>query len=373
MIDADLRRWVRAGVLDEAAAARIRAYEHERAGSGRLRWPILVALGFGGLLVATGILLFVSAHWDDLSPAARFALVLLMVGSFHGAGAYVADRFPAMAATFHAIGTVALGAGIFLAGQIFNLEEHWPGGFMVWALGAAIATVLLPHVPQAVLLAILAPMWLGCEWVVATGDLGPAEAARVLAGGVLLLATAYLMSQADDRSDPRARVLPWVGAGALLPSAAVTALTAAESWGRYGAADLSWPLRAVGWSAAIGVPLVVGIATRGREAWTNAAAAGWLIVLFALPTGGSGLALYLWWAVGATGLVAWSVREARLDGINLGAAIFAVTVGAYYFSNVMDKLGRSASLISLGLLFLGGGWALERVRRRLIAHVRSQS
>jgi len=41
----------------------------------------------------------------------------------------------------------------------------------------------------------------------------------------------------------------------------------------------------------------------------------------------------------------------------------------FYFSDVMDKLGRSASLIGLGVLFLFGGWALERARRGLVARV----
>jgi hypothetical protein len=35
----------------------------------------------------------------------------------------------------------------------------------------------------------------------------------------------------------------------------------------------------------------------------------------------------------------------------------------------MDKLGRSASLIGLGLLFLLGGWLLEKTRRRLVARL----
>ena len=41
----------------------------------------------------------------------------------------------------------------------------------------------------------------------------------------------------------------------------------------------------------------------------------------------------------------------------------------FYFSNVMDKLGRAASLAGLGILFLAGGSALERVRRRLVARI----
>jgi hypothetical protein len=42
---------------------------------------------------------------------------------------------------------------------------------------------------------------------------------------------------------------------------------------------------------------------------------------------------------------------------------------AFYFSTVMDKLGRSASLIAFGLLFLLGGWKLEQLRRKLVQRV----
>ena len=36
----------------------------------------------------------------------------------------------------------------------------------------------------------------------------------------------------------------------------------------------------------------------------------------------------------------------------------------------MDKLGRSVSLIGMGLLFLAGGWLLEKARRRMLARMR---
>jgi len=48
-------------------------------------------------------------------------------------------------------------------------------------------------------------------------------------------------------------------------------------------------------------------------------------------------------------------------------------VGWFYFSSLFDKLGRSLGLMGLGVLFLLGGWALEKMRRRLIegmAHTR---
>ena len=49
---------------------------------------------------------------------------------------------------------------------------------------------------------------------------------------------------------------------------------------------------------------------------------------------------------------------------------FAITIVAFFFSSVMDKLGRSASLIALGALLLAGGWQWEKLRRRLLTQVR---
>jgi uncharacterized membrane protein len=75
---------------------------------------------------------------------------------------------------------------------------------------------------------------------------------------------------------------------------------------------------------------------------------------------------YAWWALGAVGLVFWGLHDRRSERINMGAVLFAITVLTFYFSEVMSKLERSASLAGLGILFLAGGWALERTRRRLV-------
>jgi uncharacterized membrane protein len=87
----------------------------------------------------------------------------------------------------------------------------------------------------------------------------------------------------------------------------------------------------------------------------------------------SDIPLFAWWAIGAAGLVAWGVRDGRVDRINLGAIVFAATVLVFYFSQVMTTLGRSASLIGLGILFLAGGWALERGRRHLVRQSKGES
>ena len=133
-------RWVEAGLLEAATADRIRVWEAAHAPPA-VRWPVRLALGLGGLLLCAGVLLFVAAHWDALGPGSRYALLLGTVAAFHLAAALVAERSPTLATTLHACGTVALGGGIFLSGQIFHLSEHWPGGFLLWAIGAWIGWV----------------------------------------------------------------------------------------------------------------------------------------------------------------------------------------------------------------------------------------
>ena len=63
----------------------------------------------------------------------------------------------------------------------------------------------------------------------------------------------------------------------------------------------------------------------------------------------------------------WGVRTASKALVNFGIAGFAIAVAWFYFSNLYDKMGRSLGLIGLGILFLAGGWALEKMRRRILA------
>src|SRR5215472_7339014 len=153
-----LNRWQSAGVLDAEAAARIRAWEGGQRqpavalpSGPDLAWQGLVAVILGGILLATGIILFVSANWDHLGRGARFALILAMVSVFHLAGALVRDRYPVLSVSLHAVGTISTGAAIALVGQIFNIEEHWPAAILLWAIAALAGWILLRDQAQQVL------------------------------------------------------------------------------------------------------------------------------------------------------------------------------------------------------------------------------
>jgi hypothetical protein len=364
-----LERWTTAGVIDADTAARIRAFEEAHAPATRLRWPVRLALAFGGLLLGASVLLFVSSQWDMLSPAVRFTLLLVMVGALHGLGAAAAMRSPGLSETLHALGTIALGGGVFLAGQIFNLEEHWPAGVMLWAAGAWLGVALLGGPAQLAIAVLLTPVWLGSEWLLAAGG---SHGIRVLGVGVFLLALAYLTAPIGPAPSRPARVLAILGAIALLPACALL-WEATEGWlsAGAGARPLTAPApstatMAVGWLVALAGPLLVALAFRRGAWWMNAAAAGWaLAAVFAIGRAPE-WTRYGWFALGAIALAGWGVRESRSERINLASALFAITVLAFYFAQVMDRLGRSLSLAGLGVLFLAGGWMLERTRRQLI-------
>jgi uncharacterized membrane protein len=363
--ESHLERWTSAGIVNAATAGQIRHWEASQARPGGLRWPILLALAFGALTLGAGVLLFVSAHWDELDAGARMTLVLLMVAVFHAGGAAVAARFQSLSITLHTVGTVALGAGIALAGQIFHLSEHWPTAVLLWAVGAVIGWILLRHWTQAALVSILVPYWLAGEWWVRMSEVRSDYIAPV-AGGICALSFTYLTARRAANDDPLRKALGWLGGIALLPAALVAAAVATPPGKLLDSQMIAWSIAAL-------LPLALAVVLRGRAAVWNGIAVAWALLLAPLGSGpGDHILTYVWCAIGSIGLAWWGVRESRSERINLGMAGFAITLLAFYFSSVMDKLGRSASLIVLGLLFLGGGWLLERTRRRLISQMRTE-
>ncbi len=369
-----LERWSKAGLVDAAAATRIRAWEMEHGGeAGRSRLALL-AFAFGGLLLTAGLLLFVAAHWDRLAPGGRFALVLAMIAVLHAGGALAARSSAGLSATLHAAGTAALGAGIYLSGQIFHMAEHWPGALMLWSFGAAVGVWLLRQWPQVLWLALLAPAWLWGEWIEAQPPMAAWHGMTPAAVGVFLLACVYLAASPADSDARWRRALAWLGAIALLPAG--IALGVSNEWRDFSMIGIkhheigSFAL-VIAWTLGAALPLALAWFLRGRDAvWLLIALAWAIIVAQMKPSSDAGeLALYGLFALGASGIVLWGVKDQQRLAINVGVLSFAVAVLAFYFSSVFDKLGRAFGLIGVGVIFIGGGWLLERMRRRLVGRI----
>jgi uncharacterized membrane protein len=385
-IEGLLSRWQTAGVLDAAAAERIRAYEVEQKKHAGMRWEVIAALILGAILLACGVALFVSAHWEDLGPGARFSLVMAMVAVFHIGGALTRENFRPLSMSLHAVGTLATGAAIALVGQIFNIEEHWPAAVLMWAVAAAAGWLLLRDQPQQLLTLLLFPAWMLSELAFYTErHIGrDPYMGRLLFVWAILYVTFFTASARHG--------VRWI----LFAAGAVAAITGTvfmldgwESWGSQ-LGFVPFGTRVWAWLAIAAIPLIIA-AFRGHKGLIPVAGA--VAFVLALPwcqrvwfehgtdwqdrpytytRNEPNLAAHALVAAFAIFLIWHGVRMASRALVNFGMIGFAIAVGWFYFSSLFDKFGRSLGLMGLGILFLLGGWALEKMRRRLIAGMAAQ-
>jgi len=387
-----LNRWQSAGVLDADTAAGIRAWESaqspvaglthqpklETKDSG-IAWQGRVALILGGILLASGIILFVSAHWDQLGPGLRYLLVMAMITIFHLGGALTRNKYPATSTTLHAVGTIATGTAIALVGQIFNIQEHWPAAVLLWAIAALFGWMLLRDQAQQTLSLLLIPSWLICEWNYAAENRIGADVylGRFLFVWAILYLTLFIGTER--------RIVRGILFGASAIAAVVGSLLLLESWRSwYGMQPYpQLHTRVWGWIIIAAIPILFSVARLRKSTIPVLAAIAFVIALpwctRLLPVRFSGvyygsnaepsIAAHALVAAFCVFLIWWGVRETSRGLVNFGIVAFGATVTWFYFSDLFDKLGRSLGLIGLGVLFLAGGWVLEKTRRGLLAHI----
>jgi uncharacterized membrane protein len=394
--DSLLKRWQSAGVLDTEAATRIRVWESAQASTiapaasdartgaqaEGMAWQGRLALILGGILLASGVILFVSAHWDQIGRGMRYLLVMAMVTVFHLGGAVTRPKFKALSTTLHAVGTISTGVAIALVGQIFNIQEHWPAAVLMWAIAALLGWILLHDQAQQTLTLLLFPAWLICEWTYhAENHIGQeAYIGRMLLVWAILYLTFFIGTERR------------VVRGMLFVVSAIAAVTSIffllEGWHSWFGMQPYPPFhtRFWGWVDIAVIPLLFSLFRLRKSAIPVLAAIGFVI---ALPWCNRLLVehfdngnIHTSWtrtepsfvahalvAAFCVFLIWWGVREASRGLVNLGTVFFGATVAWFYFSDLFDKLGRSLGLIGLGVLFLAGGWLLEKTRRSLMARM----
>jgi len=376
-----LDRWHKAGLIDQATVDRIRQFELSDRKPAGAKWQVTLALVFGAITLSAGVALFVAAHWDELAPWSRFAIVLSLVVIFHLAADLFRPKFEKLAITLHGVGTVTAGVAVFLVGQIFNIQEHWPGGILLWLLAALAGWALLRDQVQETISLLLLPTWIVSEWY-SRAD-GYAWDDVFLGRMLAVLAALYLTAFVNSKKRLVAGFAAAAGTIAMLPAVSMLA-HGGFVWWRQSRPALPLSLHITAWLVVIAVFVAAAIFHRASLLPISATLVWAVILPFAqrVVTHGQGKfrssysepswVVYLLTACLAAFFAWYGVRQRSRLLINLGSAGFAATVLWFYFSSVMDKLGRSFSLIALGLLFLLGGWLLERVRRRLVGSISTE-
>ena len=373
-----LQRWLQAELIDAEVAEAIQRWEDSQLKQSKhssvrhLTVPIRLTILLGSLLLAAGLLLFVSAHWDQMPPFWRVSLLLFIVIALHAGGAWFAERFQLMAIGLHAVGTVAFGAGVFLCAQIFHLDVLWSfrWGLLLWSFGAAAGWMLLRQWPQLALLSLLLPGWITAMVsfeMLRFSSIEPDWAVVPIAAGALLTALTYFTAPDRTPLTPARSVLMWMGGLALVPAAVTWAVVATG----LDLPALGQPLllSLLVWVVMLGGPIILGWWLRPHRFWPLALAAIWMILDLVIQVQGFTVLSFAWWGVGSVGLMVWGSAEARAERVNLGTVLLATTLIGFYFTEVIGRFDRSLSLLGLGLFFLVGGWGLNRLRQALLPNL----
>ncbi|MGL6043047.1 MAG: DUF2157 domain-containing protein [Sandaracinobacteroides sp.] len=138
-LDSRLDAWVLEGLIDAAAAERIRSHEalHERP---RARWAIA---GLGLLAVVLGIMLVISANWDRIPHGLKLGVHMALLAAAAATHWWAGRRDrPAIAegALFLFAGLVL--AGIALQAQVYQLTGPAWHALMLWLALAAPAILI---------------------------------------------------------------------------------------------------------------------------------------------------------------------------------------------------------------------------------------
>lgn len=168
---ADITRIRDAGLITSEQHARIAEHFQLKEDSSRFLTIISV---FGALLVASGIVLVISANWEDIPRGVKIACGLLLMCGAH-AGGWVLHRrgsYLKTAEALHLAGSCLFLANIALIGQIYHISSRPPNAFLAWWLGIVALPWLLKSTPQHVLSLVAFSIWFATEVNEQNGPLG---------------------------------------------------------------------------------------------------------------------------------------------------------------------------------------------------------
>ena len=157
----DLERWVTKGWVQRQYAGDILNDAARAAPSSKI--PMIVGI-LGAILIAAGVVLFVSANWQEMSKLAR--LVLLMGAMwFTFAIAVWLNRtsHKYMLEAVLMLAAAIFGANIMLIAQLYHIDNHYPDGIALWGTGSLLTALFLRSRAALVLAFGLIVWWAGSE------------------------------------------------------------------------------------------------------------------------------------------------------------------------------------------------------------------
>jgi len=385
----DTREWQASGIITEDQATSILSY-YDRYFPISAKPQIYARLStilatMGAVLVGLGIILLVGANWQDIPLIVRFALLCAVIVMCNGTGYFLLyiKEYSRSGEAIFLVGSIAFGAGVFLATQVYHYETEPPLLLFWWCVGV---------IPMAYILRLRSVLCLGLGLFVVTfiwflvnfsGDMESAAAfiGLVTALGSTLFAVGTLHRLADSFIK-----FSWIyvtfGIGILLSALYVLSFEGflhddfldvvnGNPIGNFIPITLLSSLALVCWVLYIGIKRrQIAVAHRP------------VLDLVAIPWGIMVASIAYWapmignsvlfaavfnaaLAVTVIAIIVAGVAERKSYLINMGLLFFGLLLLTRYIDLMWGMMDGAVFFIVGGILLLLTGFFLERTRRRL--------
>lgn len=364
MNERKLNAWVDAGVIDAAAASRIRAFEAQHSRPLAL-WAVI---GIGALAIALGLISVVAANWDAIPAMLRLGVHLALLAGSALALWLLCGR--------NAWGEEAL---LFVFGAL--------GLTFMGHIGQAYQTTSPLWQPLAIWLGLFGPVFLsrGQSWLTAlgfagvlvvgawsfAGDHDPRDESLLIfalptALPLVLAALGAMLRFRSGRPAFWRRIEELGFAYALGGASMIAVLSGAQDLARGGDADKVLQTFLLWASAGFASAWVVwsSRSDRSGQAAAGMLAAGSTATLVAYPLSGNQVVGALLFMALWTAVAACALRGGWRGVFQLAVALLALRLIVLSFELEDDLLSSGAGLIVSGLLILGIAWIAVRVARK---------
>jgi len=163
MKHADIQKICDAGLISDAQRQQIIEHFKLKEEGGKF---LAIISAIGALLIVGGIILLISANWEEIPRGVKIAAGLLLMLGAHGGGWWLREvqgKYRKSGEALHLVGSGLFLGNIALLGQIYNLSSREPNAFLLWWLGIAALPWLLRSTAQHVLVLLAFGLWLGVE------------------------------------------------------------------------------------------------------------------------------------------------------------------------------------------------------------------
>lgn len=367
--------WQDDGLIDAELAERLLA--HSNAPDGPVRGPFAIVLAFlGALLIGIGVIVFVASNWSVIPGNVKLLGLFVAMGLSYWGGyrlRYVGNTYPGTGNALIFLGALLYGASLFLVAQAMHINAGAPSLLVLWALGVLPLGWILKYRALKLLglwVLTLALGWEAVFWteaiggfcsifllwgalLIALGRLAPSLLEDSEGLGVFVILTALSVLATFGPGEDRAEwgLLPPGGQLRWVMLTVATMLVTLVHLARAQSRSIE---RREGWGL-LGLELVAVFVMLGGALEADPVRFGLNIVLLAVLVG-----------------VLWLGYERRNAGwVQFALIFFGLDVFCRY-AELWSHMPTEIFFLSAGIVLLGGGIALERVRRRLLVGLKDK-